>query len=113
MLEGFQFAQKDIFSASDPYLVVTCGKDVFNDRKEYQLDQADPKFFKSYEFYVEFPGAPLLDITAKDYDDFFGDDEIGSTQIDLDDRFFSQAWQAIQYKPIEYRFLYTNSSTIP
>lgn len=89
MLEGFQFADKDYFSKSDPYLIVTCGKDEHNDRKEYQLDTADPKFYKCYEFNVEFPGAPLLEIMAKDYDDFFGDDEIGSTIIDMDDRMFS------------------------
>ena len=35
VLEGFDFAQKDIGSFSDPYLVVKCGKKVFNDRDHY------------------------------------------------------------------------------
>ena len=111
MLEGFEFEQKDVFSLSDPYLVVRCGKIEFDERENYQLDTSCPKFFKCYEFDQEFPGAPLLEIIAKDYDDFFGDDEIGTTLIDLDDRMFSQAWQSIQHKPIEYRQLYETSST--
>ena len=54
---------------------------------------------------VDFPGAPRLKITAMDYDDFFGDDLIGYTYIDLDDRFYSQNWKALDSKPIEYRDL--------
>jgi len=38
-----------------------------------------------------------------DYDDIFGDDLIGETVIDLEDRYFSTEWQCIKNKPIEYR----------
>lgn len=34
-IEGFNFAAKDLFSLSDPYLIVKCGKDKFNERKNY------------------------------------------------------------------------------
>ena len=40
----------------------------------------------------------------------FGDDLIGKTSIDLDDRFFSGDWQALEEKPIEYRQIYHESS---
>lgn len=33
--EGFDFAQRDIGSASDPYLVLQCGKKIFNDKDNY------------------------------------------------------------------------------
>jgi hypothetical protein len=46
----------------------------------------------SFEFLNEYPGAPLLEIECWDYDEFFGDDEIGRTTIDLDDRYFSLGW---------------------
>jgi hypothetical protein len=36
-------------------------------------------------------------------DDLFGDDLIGDTIIDLDDRFFSAEWDSINDKPVEYR----------
>lgn len=31
MIDGYNFAEKDLFSKSDPYLIVKCGKDVFNE----------------------------------------------------------------------------------
>jgi len=43
---------------------------------------------------------PLV-IEAWDYDDLFGDDLIGSTTIDLDDRFFNPNWRRLEDKPIE------------
>jgi len=61
---------------------------------------------------VDFPGAPRLKIAAMDYDDFFGDDLIGYTYIDLDDRFYSQNWGALEKKPIEYRDLRDDTSTV-
>lgn len=103
VIEGFNFASKDIGSQSDPYLVISCGKNKFNERDRYQLDTANPTFYKMYEFDAEFPGAPTVHIEAYDYDDLFGDDLIGSTKIDLDDRFFSPEWRSLSHKPIEFR----------
>lgn len=42
-------------------------------------------------------------VEAFDFDDLFGDDLIGRTVVDLDDRFFSPDWQAMEEKPIEWR----------
>ena len=42
----------------------------------------------------------------------FGDDLIGTTKLDLDDRFFNKEWVAIDNKPIEYRDLFHPTSTI-
>lgn len=111
MLEGFNFANKDIGTASDPYLTLSCGKRVYNERNNYQLDTPDPKFYKMFEFDAEFPGASPIKIQAFDYDDLFGDDLIGETVIDLDDRFFSPEWQSLRHKPVEYRQLFHPSST--
>lgn len=35
VVEGFDFAQRDIGSFSDPYLKITCGKKTFNERDNY------------------------------------------------------------------------------
>lgn len=57
------------------------------------MDEPNPKFYKMYEFDAEFPGAAPLVIKTFDFDDLFGDDLIGTTTIDLDDRFFCPEWQ--------------------
>ena len=103
VLEGFDFASRDIGSFSDPYLLVRCGKMEISTRDNYALDEPNPKIYKLFSFTAEFPGAPMIEIEAIDYDDLFGDDLIGKTSIDLDDRFFNGDWQAIEEKPIEYR----------
>jgi hypothetical protein len=47
-----------------------------------------------------------------DYDDLFGDDLIGTTIVDLEDRYFMPEWRAINDKPIEYRQIYHPSSGV-
>ena len=51
-------------------------------------------------------------IDCYDYDDLFGDDLIGSTIIDLDDRFFTPEWNYLEEKPIEQRQLYHPSTAL-
>lgn len=53
-----------------------------------------------------FPGADPLKIMFYDYDEVFGDDLIGETEIDLDERWFSPEWRKMKNKPIENRELY-------
>ena len=45
-----------------------------------------------FEFQTSFPGASKLKIEAIDYDEIFGDELIGITTIDLDDRYFNPEW---------------------
>jgi len=112
LLEGFDFSSRDLGSFSDPYIVVKCGQTKFNRRDKYQVDEPNPKFYEVFEINSKFPGSSPLEIEAYDFDDLFGDDLIGKTVIDLDDRFFSQEWKAIKDKPIEYRELYHPSTTL-
>jgi hypothetical protein len=110
MVSGFDLASRDNGSFSDPYLVIQCGKKVYNERENYLEDNPNPDFYKSYDFEAVFPGAAPIVIKAYDYDLIFGDDLIGETVIDLEDRFFMPEWQSIKNKPIEYRQLYHESS---
>ena len=73
---------------------------------------SNPKIYKHFDFEVSFPGATPIAIHAYDYDDLFGDELIGTTYIDLDDRFFSPEWRSLRVKPIEYRQIYVPSSTV-
>lgn len=42
----------------------------------------------------------------------FGDDLIGESILDLEDRYFSADWNSVPNKPIEYRELYHPSSAV-
>jgi Ca2+-dependent lipid-binding protein len=112
LLEAYDLASRDIGSFSDPYCIIKCGSKEYNERDNYFLDKADPSFNKFFRFTGEFPGAPMLVIECWDYDDIFGDDLIGATKIDLDDRFFNPDWQALEEKPIEYRDIYHESTSL-
>lgn len=61
---------------------------------------------------MTFPGTKPLVIQCYDYDDLFGDDLIGTTVIDLDDRFFTPEWAAMEEKPVEQRQLYHPSTML-
>ena len=112
LVEGFDFASRDIGSFSDPYVILTLGSKVYNERDNYVTDEPNPKLYKMYKFVSDFPGSLPLEIEAYDYDDIFGDDLIGRTVVDLDDRFFNHKWTAIQHKPVEYRELYHQSTSL-
>ena len=106
LIEGYDFASRDIGGESDPYMIIKCDTFEYNGRDEYQLDMKDPKFNKHFEFGAHFPGSKPIILEAWDYDGIFGDDLIGKTSLDLDDRFFTPQWQALEEKPIEARQIY-------
>lgn len=92
MISGYDLASRDNGSFSDPYLIMQLGKKKVNERDNYILDEPNPGFYKSYDFEATFPGCAPLAIHAMDYDEVFGDDLIGTTKVDLEDRFFSTEW---------------------
>ena len=106
MIEAFNLSSRDNGSPSDPYLILKCNDKTYNERSDYQLDEANPKFMKHYDFEGTFPGSSPLHIEVWDYDDVFGDDLIVATILDLEDRYFSLEWQSLHDKPIEYRQIY-------
>lgn len=110
VLTGYHLASKDIGSESDPYMIVSLGGVVHNFRDEYQTNEPNPRIYKKIQFSGEFPGSSSLEIKFMDMDEIFGDDAIGSTVIDIEDRFYSHQWQSIMNKPIETRKL-THPST--
>lgn len=102
-ISAFNLSSRDNGSASDPYLYLQCNDKIYNERDNYQLDEPNPKFCKFYDFEGTFPGCSPLQVDVWDYDDIFGDDLIGTTIVDLEDRYFSLDWQSLPEKPVEYR----------
>ena len=104
ILELNQLARRDAFSDSDPYIKIYLNdKEVINERKNYQEDKKDCKWYKYYDIAAEIPGSSTLKIEVMDWDEILSDDLIGYTIIDLEDRYYSDTWQEMKYKPIETR----------
>lgn len=110
VVRAFNLAARDNDSPSDPYVKVILGDVVHDDRDNYQTDEPSPDIYKMYEFKALFPGCPLLKVQFWDYDVLFGDDFIGETIIDLEDRYFSSDFKSFQHKPIEHRKLHHPST---
>lgn len=87
-------------------------RDLVNERDSYQKDEPNPNFHRHYDFEASFPGCSPLKLQIWDYDSIFGDDLIGETIIDVEDRFFSPEWESIKEKPVEYRQLYHPSTKV-
>ena len=107
ILELKELAKRDTFSESDPYIKILLNdKEIINERKNYQEDQKNCKWYKHYDIPAEMPGGSSLKIECWDWDEILSDDLIGATTIDLEDRFYNEDWQNMKYKPIEVRPLY-------
>lgn len=112
ILNAEELPPKDAGGSVDPYLILKLNDEVINERKNYVKNSHNPDIYKMFEFHSEFPGCSTLKIQMWDYDRVFGDDFIGETVVDLEDRFFSPEWQSIKNKPIEYRQLYHKSTKV-
>lgn len=113
ILNCINLAQRDIDSPSDPYVILKIGKKKIKDRENYKLDDANPDFYKCYDITTTLPGESILKLDLWDYDEILPDSKIGTTKIDLEDRYFSYKWNKIEHKPIETRALYIKSSRVP
>lgn len=100
-ISAFNLSSRDNGSASDPYLKLLCNDKIYDERNNYVLDDANPDFHKHFDFEGTFPGTSPLQIDVYDYDDIFGDDLIGTSSVDLEDRYFSMEWASLAEKPIE------------
>ena len=104
ILELNELAKKDLLSESDPYIKIYLNdKCVVDEKKNHQDDQKNCKWYKHYDIAGEMPGSSILKIQVYDYDDILSDDLIGTTFIDLEDRYFNCDWQKLVEKPVEVR----------
>jgi hypothetical protein len=93
-------------------VIIKLGKKTVGDPKKFQTDKTNCGFFEMYELETTLPGASQLKISVWDHDDCFSDDLIGTTKIDLEDRFFSNKWNKLAEKPIETRTLFHKSTRL-
>lgn len=92
VLDGLKLESRDYLKNSDPYVAITIGHNKWDNRARYKSNTTHPDFFEKCSLQAVFPGASLANIEVFDYDTLFGDDLIGKTSIDLEDRFYSNNW---------------------
>ncbi|VDN96156.1 unnamed protein product [Rodentolepis nana] len=89
IIRAFNLHPADPTGLSDPYLIVSMGKTVYNEKANYIPKTLRPTFGKMFQFEVEFPKTTILHIDVMDNDLLGSDDLIGQTVIDLESRFYS------------------------
>ncbi|XP_078395891.1 fer-1-like protein 6, partial [Cetorhinus maximus] len=90
IVEAANLHPADPDGKADPYIVLQLGKTEIKDRDNYIPKQLNPLFGRYYEIEATFPMESLLTITIYDFDLVGTDDLIGSTKIDLENRFYSK-----------------------
>ncbi|XP_051565030.1 fer-1-like protein 6 [Myxocyprinus asiaticus] len=90
IVAAFNLHPADPDGKADPYIVLKLGKTEIKDRANYIPKQLNPVFGRSFEIQSTFPKESLLTILIYDYDTVGGDDLIGETHIDLENRFYSR-----------------------
>lgn len=99
------YEEMDIGSEPDPYLVIKLGNTVIDDSKGRVDDQRAPKFCKMFEMEHLLPGVGTLEITLMDHDPIGRDEVIGTTEIDIEARFFDSVYRSLPLYPVETRTL--------
>jgi hypothetical protein len=130
IVRAFRLTAKDAGNSSDPYVKATidgvtgswpkghpnAGKEV---EKTVIPKTLNPYFGQVYEWKnISMPGTPALKVEVFD-DDMLGDDPMGLTEIDVEERFFSEEWRklgvgedSVVRRPSECRDLFLGESKI-
>ena len=91
---------------------VEIGKQKVSTRKRAIKENNNPGFFECFEFPVTMPGDAVLHLEVWDWN-LIGDEFIGSSAIDIENRHFTPQWRALGCKPLESRVLTCPTSTAP
>uniref|UniRef100_A0A182YBU5 C2 domain-containing protein n=1 Tax=Anopheles stephensi TaxID=30069 RepID=A0A182YBU5_ANOST len=90
VVQALNLTSRDIMSESDAYIVLSYGNQRVRDRAFYIPNQASPVFGRRFEMRGMLPRDQILHLSVYDRDFASSDDLIGSTTIDIEDRFRSK-----------------------
>ena len=72
----------------------------------------NPNYWASYDMMATVPGSANLVVSIYDKDNLNSHDLIGSTMIDVENRWFNPEWRSYPIKPVERRTLHLPSSAL-
>ena len=101
VLRGYNMQPMDSNGLADPYLKVRLGKQKANSRSRDKPKTLNPEFYECFEFNTYLPGESQLQIEVWDHDKISKDEHIGTTVIDLEDRWFDKRWQDMGHDALD------------
>jgi hypothetical protein len=114
VVRAFKLTAKDFGGSSDPFLQIAHGSGfchVIDDKQNsLRKNTLNPDFYTSYEFEAMIPGDSEVQLSVFDYDAIGSNEIIGSTVIDIENRWLNPSWRALTNKPMEIRPLKVVSS---
>lgn len=86
VVKALNLRSRDIYGQSDAFIKLELGNQVISDRAHYIPNQSNPIFGKRFQLSAIIPRNTLLKVSVYDNDTLSGNDLIGTTVIDLEDR---------------------------
>uniref|UniRef100_A0A336LYI1 CSON008109 protein n=1 Tax=Culicoides sonorensis TaxID=179676 RepID=A0A336LYI1_CULSO len=90
IVRGINLRSKDRTGSSDPYIRIDLGDQKIRDRSNYMTNQTSPIFGRRFQLNAILPKDNILKISVMDRDEITSDDLIGTTEIDIEDRWHSK-----------------------
>jgi len=111
LLKAYNLPPMDLNGSTDSYPYIQLAGTTIEDTASKVSLNLNPNFYQSYELYATIPGACNLEISLYDADTLTND-KIGTTYVDLENRFFNVEWRSYDLKPVEMRTLKLPTSSM-
>jgi len=115
VLKGFRLFNGDSGGGSEmnTYVKIGLGGTVISRRDVSRKGNDNVEYFQAFEIAATLPGIALLNVSIMEKNVFGFDTLVGTGIIDLENRWFSKKWRALQPKPVEQIALRLPTSKLP